>query len=214
MLIGAGWGVSMTSTSWWTAVRGLRSATAGVMVLLTATSQSGSAQTTDLQPRVLAARAAVKKHADELRVGLHEALRVGGVKGAIGACTSLAPEIDGRVGDQSGFEIGRTALRVRNPENAPDDWERAKLEAFATQIAAGADPRTLEVFDIETTTDGQKLFRFMKPIVMSESCLACHGPSVTQDVKALIARTYSDDKAIGFNLNELRGAFTLVQVVE
>jgi hypothetical protein len=33
-------------------------------------------------------------------------------------------------------------------------------------------------------------------------------------VKAEIAKYYTDDKAIGFNLGELRGAFSLVQQLD
>jgi hypothetical protein len=58
------------------------------------------------------------------------------------------------------------------------------------------------------------LFRYMRPIIMRETCLACHGPSVAQDVKAEIAKYYTDDKAVGFNLGELRGAFSLVQQLD
>lgn len=163
---------------------------------------------------VLAARDAVRRHAEDLKIGLQQALKNGGPKAAIGACTSLAPEIDGKIAEQSGFEIGRTALKTRNPENTPDDWERRQLEAFVQKLTAGADPKTLETHDIQTTSEGQKLFRYMKPILMAEPCLACHGPNVAQDVKAEIARTYNDDKAVGFNVGELRGAFSVVQVIE
>ena len=54
----------------------------------------------------------------------------------------------------------------------------------------------------------------MRPIMTQENCLACHGTNVAQDVKAEIARTYIDDKALGFSIGELRGAFTLVQELE
>jgi hypothetical protein len=163
---------------------------------------------------VVAAREATRAHSEALRIGLHEALKNGGPKSAIGACTSLAPEIDGRISEQSGFEIGRTALKIRNPENTPDDWERAQLEAFVKKLAAGADHKGLEVHEVQTTSEGQKLFRYMRPIIMGEGCLACHGPNVAQDVKAEIARNYNDDKAVGFTIGELRGAFSLLQVID
>jgi hypothetical protein len=163
---------------------------------------------------ILAAREAVRGHSDALRVGLHEALKNGGPKAAIGACTSLAPEIDGRIAEQSGFEIGRTALKIRNPENTPDDWERAQLEAFVKKLASGADHKALETHEVQTTSEGQKLFRYMRPIMMGDACLACHGPAVAQDVKAEIARAYNDDKAVGFTVGEMRGAFSLLQVID
>jgi Protein of unknown function (DUF3365) len=44
--------------------------------------------------------------------------------------------------------------------------------------------------------------------------MACHGTNVTQDVKAEIAKYYSDDKGIGYALGEIRGAFSLVQQLD
>lgn len=168
----------------------------------------------DIEARLDVARTAVKKHATRLKQDLTQALKDNGPKGAIGSCVSISPDIDAAVSDEHHVEIGRTSTRVRNTENAPDDWELAGLEAFAKQIADGADPHKLEVFDVTTTTEGQRLFRYMKPIMMQEMCLTCHGPNLPQDLKSEIAKSYPDDKAVGFNLNELRGAFTLVQRID
>ena len=105
-------------------------------------------------------------------------------------------------------------MRLRNPDNTPDPWEKANLELFATQLAGGGDHKTIEAYDVTVTKEGQKLFRYMRPILTGDMCLGCHGPAVPQDIKQEIARSYPDDKATGFNLGELRGAFTLVQEVE
>lgn len=141
-------------------------------------------------------------------------MKEGGPVGAIGACNTIAPELNTALTDESSFEIARTALRVRNPDNAPDVWELAALELFQKAMASGGDPKTLETYDVVTTKEGQRLFRYMRPITMHEPCMACHGPSVAQDVKAEIAKYYTDDKAIGFNLGEMRGAFSLVQQLD
>lgn len=168
----------------------------------------------DLEARLDIARTAVKKHSHKLKTDLWQALKDGGPKHAIGHCVSIAPDTDAIVSEEQGIEIGRTALKVRNSENAPDDWELSGLETFAKQIAEGADAQKLEHYDVTTTTEGQRLFRYLKPIMMQEMCLACHGPNVAPELKSEIAKSYPDDKAIGFNLNELRGAFTLVQRID
>lgn len=189
----------------------------------TAFMRTGHAQSTvppaagamaDIEARLEVARAATKKHATRLKADLAQALKDGGPKGAIGACVSLSPDIDATISEEHSIEIGRTALKVRNTENAPDDWEIAGLERFAKQIAEGADHHKLEHHEITVTTEGQRLFRYMKPIMMQEMCLACHGPNMAQELKSEIAKSYPDDKAIGFNIGELRGAFTLVQRVD
>ena len=173
-----------------------------------------AAPSADLTARAAKARDLTVVYKERLLAGIAQALKEGGPLGAIGACNTLAPDLNASVTDASSFEISRTALRVRNPENAPDAWEQVVLEQFQTAIAAGSDPKALEMFDVVTTTEGQKLFRYMRPIVMGEPCLVCHGPNVAADVKAEIAKYYSDDKAIGYTLGEMRGAFSLVQQLD
>ena len=168
----------------------------------------------DLVGRAAKARSLAHAYADRLRTSLAQALKEGGPVRAIDACNTLAPELNATVTDGETFEINRTALRVRNPDNAPDPWEQAALESFQKAIAAGGDPKVLETYDVVTSKEGQRLFRYMRPITMHEQCLACHGPNVSHEVKSEVAKYYSDDKAIGFALGELRGAFSLVQQID
>ena len=181
---------------------------------LVAWAQQSAAPDAETMERVTKARELAHTYSERLRVDLAQALKDVGPVGAIGACNTLAPDLNATVSDGSTFEISRTALRVRNPENAPDSWEQAVLDQFQKAAAGGADARVLETFDIVTTAEGQKLFRYMRPIVMREPCMACHGVNVTQDVKAEIAKYYSDDKATGYTLGEIRGAFSLVQQLD
>ncbi len=58
-----------------------------------------------------------------------------------------------------------TSLRPVNPDNAPDKFERAALEAFE----AGRD----EIIDVDTSDLG-KVVRFIAPLRVTDSCLGCH----------------------------------------
>lgn len=200
------------------AVAGILSALvmAGTFGVAKAQSTAGAAAATlpDLLTRLQSARQTTRTYSDQLKGQLNEAIKIGGLKGAVGQCTTIAPDLNQTISEQSPFEIGRTALRIRNPDNAPDPWEKGNLELFEKQLAAGGDHKSMEAYDVTVTKEGQKLFRYMRPILTGEMCLGCHGPAVQQDIKQEIARTYSDDKAMGYNLGELRGAFTLVQEVE
>jgi len=73
----------------------------------------------------------------ELKGELGRAMTDKGPVAAIGVCKDRAPEIAGRLSRQSGAQVSRTALRVRNPANAPDDLQRALLEQFSAELASG-----------------------------------------------------------------------------
>jgi hypothetical protein len=164
--------------------------------------------------RAKKAREITHTYSERLKTGIVQALKDGGPKAGIGACHTLAPELNVRTTEETTFEIARTALKVRNPDNAPDAWEQVGLENFQKQITGGADPKKLELFEVTQTKEGQSIFRYMRPIMMGDVCMACHGPAVAPDVKGEISQYYPDDKAIGYNLNDLRGAFTLVQQLD
>ncbi len=167
----------------------------------------------DLAERARKAHAVTQQFVDRYKLELSTALKDGPVA-ASGAYAEFATGIASALSEETPFEITRTALRVRNADNLPDAWELANLESFAKQIKGGADPKKLETFSVTTTKEGQRLFRYMRPIMTGEQCLVCHGTDVKGDVKAEIAKTYPDDKALGYNLGEMRGAFTLIQQLD
>ncbi len=110
------------------------------------------------------------------------------------------------------MSVGRTALRWRNSDNAPDDFERAAMEKFQAALADGADPSTLELAEIIDAPEG-KTFRYMKPIMTDGPCVLCHGADISDEVKTAILERYPDDQATGFAPGEFRGAFTISKVL-
>ncbi len=168
----------------------------------------------DTAKRLQKARETTITLSERLRTELAAAIKNGGVVGAMGLCQTVSPDLVTNAADEFGFEAGRTALRLRNPENAPDEWEQKVLLQFQAQMGAGHDVSKLEFSEIVTTAEGDRLFRYMKPIMTGEMCLSCHGTDIKPDVKAEITRYYPEDKATGFKLGELRGAFSLVQLIE
>lgn len=156
------------------------------------------------------ARGAVKGLAQGLQKELKAALDEGGPVKAIDVCKTVAPGIAAEQSKARDMQVGRTALRVRNPKNAPDDYERKAMEDFLAAIAEGKDPMKLEKAEIVTGEDGGKTFRYMKAIPTAEKpCLACHGETIAPEVKAAIDDMYPEDQATGFKAGELRGAFTI-----
>jgi len=145
----------------------------------------------------------------QLKAELSKAIAEGGPMAAINVCYLRAPEIAAQLSQASGARVGRTALRVRNPSNAPDDLERSVLEQFATDLGSGPIDRPLEaVFEIRRGDAVER--RYMRAIPTDALCLTCHGKSIAPELAAAIARDYPKDQATGFEQGQLRGAFSVV----
>ena len=145
----------------------------------------------------------------ELKAELGAAIEKGGPVAAIEVCRSRAPAIAARLSAESGARVGRTALKVRNAGNAPDDLERAVLEQFAGDLAAGRVDGPLEAA-FEIKREGGIERHYMRAIPTEALCLTCHGETLAPELAAAIARDYPNDLATGFKLGELRGAFRVV----
>lgn len=158
--------------------------------------------------RVAEARQLVKTFGGELIQELKTALAEGGPVEAINVCNVEAPAIASRIGNAHDWKVGRTSLKPRNGENAPDSWEKAVLTEFENRLDNGAAIADLEYFE-EIRTDGGTRFRYMKAIPTRGLCLACHGQQIAPEIRAEIDRLYPDDRATGFSVGDIRGAFTL-----
>ena len=153
------------------------------------------------------ARAKSGQLGSQLISALQDALSAEGPSGGVRVCNVEAPGIAERIsGDR--FDVARTALRVRNPANAPDDWEESVLQRFDARMKQGADPAGLDTWQIDTI-DGERVGRYMKAIPMGPQCVVCHGGSIAPELAETIARLYPQDQATGFSPGELRGAFTV-----
>jgi len=187
---------------------------ASAIILTGATMGVGAevGQPTDAE-RAAESRKLTMSYAKQLRGELVQAIKAGGPESAIPVCQSAAPAITEEMAAEKGWSVGRTALKLRNPANAPDAWERSVLLNFQDQIKQGADIAELEVYET-ATQDGKPVFRYMKAIPTQKPCLTCHGQNVSDSLRKTIAEFYPQDQAVGFSLGELRGAFTIVRPLQ
>lgn len=156
------------------------------------------------------ARAATQEFGTELKGHLVAAIKVSGPEGAIGVCKSAAPAVAEDVSGRHGFSIARTSLKVRNPDNAPDEWERKVLEDFVARNEAGEDATKMESWTVtEDKASGVQVMRYMKAIPTQEVCTLCHGTAISEPVREALATDYPDDRATGFEVGDIRGAFTV-----
>ncbi len=180
------------------------------LVAVALSGQSPVARADDPVPEWLAkSRTLATELVTELKAELGRALASGGPAAAIEVCRVRAPEIAAQLSKESGATVSRTALRVRNPANAPDDLQRAILEQFSADLESGKAPMPLEAA-VDINRGGSIEHRYMRAIPMDAVCSTCHGKALAADVSAAIAKAYPKDQATGFEPGQLRGAVSVV----
>jgi hypothetical protein len=153
------------------------------------------------------ARGGASALGSQLQQALQSAIRDGGPVAGIDVCKHQAPAIADKVSSER-IEVGRTALKLRNPDNRPDAWERQVLIDFKRRLAAGESPGRIETFAVRNQGD-QRVGHWMKAIPTQGMCTVCHGQAIAPDVAAAIDAAYPEDEARGFAEGDLRGAFTV-----
>ena len=121
---------------------------------------------------------------------------------ALDVCASVAQKITRRIAEERGVSMRRTALRYRNPINAPDDYERAWMEKVVASAEIPTDA-SAEVVDGE--------LRYLRPLRVAQLCTECHGVVEGLDprVKAALAKRYPEDMATGFVPGDFRGVISV-----
>jgi hypothetical protein len=167
-----------------------------------ATAAKADAQITDAQ--LGKARTAVNALQTELQTALQNAMRDGGPIAAIEVCQLQALPITASISEQQKLHIRRTALKLRNPANAPDDWEAQQLADFVARAERGESLATME-----TVSRKSGEFRYMKAIPTGAVCTNCHGTQIAEPLANALKERYPDDQATGFAAGDLRGAFSV-----
>lgn len=157
-----------------------------------------------------AADAAANQLAATLKARLEAAIAEGGFTAGAKVCADAAMSISAEVGAASGASVRRTALRVRNPANRPDPFEKEWLEAQKARLAAGqaVEPR----YAVVNATDGARELRHLRPILFPGGvCVQCHGSpaEIPNEVEAFLRERYPEDEATGFATGDLRGAISV-----
>jgi len=149
----------------------------------------------------------VKKFGGSLKPELKKAIQSGGPAHAISVCAEKAPAIAQGLSNETVWIVKRVSLKERNKQSAiPNAWERKVLEQFDQRQAAGESASQMtysEVVDDE--------FRFMKAQAVEAVCMNCHAAKVKPEVEAALRENYPDDKARGYTLGQIRGAFSLTR---
>jgi len=189
---------------------GIRSAAGILGVLFACTAVLAM---TDEERAILKGRSAAAVLSDTLRGKLVDSMKAGGPSGAMKVCSYQAQALTREVEEREGVRVRRTSLKLRNPKNAPDEWERQVLSRLQEQARAGKTPE--EVFEA-AEEEGKKVFRYAKPLMVGPACIACHGSGaeISAQVRSMLQERYPEDRATGYKPGDFRGIVSAVVPAE
>ncbi len=146
----------------------------------------------------------VKKFGGALKPELKKAMQAGGPAHAISVCSEKAPSIAQSLSSDTGWMVKRVSLKARSETAVPDAWEMKVLEQFDQRQANGESAAKMAYMEV---VDGS--FRFMKAQGVEAVCMNCHAAEIKPEVEAALKQKYPHDKARGYTLGQIRGAFSL-----
>lgn len=147
-----------------------------------------------------------KQTFDTLNKELSAAISEKGLKAAIDYCNLNASNITSIFEKEEIKSISRTAIKFRNPANAPDSLEMLVLNEYGSSKERG-DSIGHKLIIKETE------IHYFKPILLDNRCLLCHGDPKTEiqpEVLKQIKIKYPNDLATGFQKDDLRGMWHIV----
>jgi hypothetical protein len=135
---------------------------------------------------------------------LQNSMKTGGVEEAVRYCNLAAYPITDSLSEKYNAVIKRTSLKIRNPLNRPDEDELKALEHYHSKQDTELLPQ-VKLLD-------EKTIAYYAPIKIKPLCLNCHGiPDIhiMETSADIIKRLYPDDKATGYQMDELRGIWSI-----
>ena len=187
----------------------------GILLLIVTTCSAEENRPSDMEIFMEDSTVQIKKLAMSLKTHLVAAMQEGGPGKAIEVCNVEAPIITEEINSQSDIQIKRTSLKIRNPNNAPDDWEKMVLTDFEDQVKNGIRINELNYSEV-SEDNGIETYRMMSAIPVGDVCVVCHGPkeSLPDVVQEELNAKYPNDQAIGYTVGEIRGAFSLSRKIQ
>lgn len=155
-----------------------------------------------------------KEFSESLKNILVKEIRTNGIVSAVNVCSDTAQILTNDYGVGKGIYIKRVSFKNRNQNSIPDEYESKALKYFEELKSSGKLNDTTEYIEIEET-NGIKKVRYLKPIIIQPLCLNCHGDveNINQDVKNALHTRYPEDKATGYQIDDLRGAVSISKVL-
>ncbi|ABZ93946.1 Hypothetical protein LBF_1431 [Leptospira biflexa serovar Patoc strain 'Patoc 1 (Ames)'] len=145
-----------------------------------------------------------KEAKSNLQEKLMKAMKEGGTEAAIPFCQENAMAFTKRLGIAKSVTLKRITDRPRNQMNL-FSTEEAKIfsEIQKKKSNDGVFPNRVVSSDESVTV--------YVPIVVMGQCVQCHGKpeNITKETKTTLQRFYPNDQAIGYEVGDLRGLFSV-----
>ena len=136
---------------------------------------------------------------------LMEAINTKGTEHALSFCSTKAISLTDSMSVVLNAKIKRVSDKNRNPDNECNEAELSYI--LATKLALAENKETPPLL----TTLGDKLIGYY-PIITNQMCMQCHGQPETEVLPQTLSKIgmlYPQDKALGYNVNELRGIWVV-----
>lgn len=141
----------------------------------------------------------------ELGKNLMGTIQKKGTKEAVTFCNKRAYPITDSMAVAQNATIKRVSDKPRNPNNQASTKELDMIAQFKKSIANNEEYKSI------TEVENGKV-TFYAPIITNSMCLQCHGTprkTIQPEVFRAITSIYPQDKAIGYDVNEVRGIWSI-----
>lgn len=137
---------------------------------------------------------------------LMEAIQNDGVVEALAFCNEKAYPLTDSMAVVHKATLKRVTDQPRNPKNQANHEELGYIENFKKLLANNEEVKPVVI-------ELQQKVKVFYPITTNPMCLQCHGKpneTIEQSTLTAINGLYPNDKAIGYNINEVRGLWSVI----
>jgi len=141
----------------------------------------------------------------ELGRNLMQAIQNKGTVEAIQFCNTEATKLTDSVSIMKNAIIKRVSDKPRNPNNKANAEQLKHIGSFKESIASG---KKIEPVVYNENSE----VSFYYPITTNALCLQCHGKpdkQILPETLATLKKLYPKDKAVGYDVNEVRGIWSV-----
>ena len=128
-----------------------------------------------------------------------------GTKEAVTFCNERAYALTDSMETVNNAKIKRVSDKPRNQNNKANAVELAHIESFKTMVTSQEEVKPIVEEEGNTV-------HFYLPITTNSMCLQCHGTpnkELKTDTYKTIKGLYPNDKAIGYDVNQVRGIWSI-----